>query len=249
MRRRRGKEGGRRVMSRNRMTVFFGSGGGGGVRSQGRRASSNKSRSLKKKCTPFEAAPRRLSSPRPRDCKMEDASSRSSARAEAHEGWKKGKRGGEAQMFRRKTDEDARFFFSSLSSSSSRKSIHRLHRHLSLFLSLAHHCLFCSSSRIPKTSGSASTRGVSASGKTPSIFATVFLFSKKKKEKERTRGGSVFFFRLCPFRRLKRAKVFFRSFLFPSFCFTRASSRTRLLRRSRPRRCTGNRCSLPPRLP
>ena len=47
-----------------------------------------------------------------------------------------------------------------------------------------HHCLFFSSSRIPKTSGSASTRGVSASGKTPSIFAWFLVFERETKRRD-----------------------------------------------------------------
>ena len=178
------------MSKKERLTVFIGGGGGG----SGRRASSNEREvdlsQKKKSARHFQAAPSRLSSPTPRICKEKGVPSRFSARVEAHDGWTRGKRGrnGADVLQRKKKNRRRRAFFFFLSSKQQPK---RASTIIALSFPLAHHCLFFSSSRIPKTSGSASTRGVSASGKTPSILATVFSFLFF--EGRRRREGLVFF--------------------------------------------------------
>ena len=245
------------MLSQNRLTVFFSRRGGGGAPARGKARLLAK-KSTSKTCTPFQGSSKgALFS----DTARVRRGRRSIARLGAHGGARgpdQGeKRTGGARMFLQKTEQAARAFllFREQAGSSRRRGIIIIHpSSLSLAPALlAHHCLFFSSSRIPKTSGSASTRGVSASGKTPSIVAAVFLFVLKKK------GGPAgfFFFRLwCVATAAQRERgyakqtrsfsfLFFSSFLL--VFFTRAPRQTRPLRRSRPRRGTGTQ-HLPPRL-
>lgn len=247
------------MLSQNRLTVFFSRRGGGGAPARGKARLLAK-KSTSKTCTPFQGSSKgALFS----DTARVRRGRRSIARLGAHGGARgpdQGeKRTGGARMFLQKTEQAARAFllFREQAGSSRRRGIIIIHpSSLSLAPALlAHHCLFFSSSRIPKTSGSASTRGVSASGKTPSIVAAVFSFCF-----EEERGAGWFFFfsivmrcnggsdreRLCE----ADAEFFFSFLFFSSFLlvfFTRAPRQTRPLRRSRPRRGTGTH-HLPPRL-
>jgi hypothetical protein len=119
------------------------------------------------------AALGRVSSPTPALCDKDNAFSGYSARAEGHEGRSKEEKE-DAGCFaeQQQGKQTTRVFFLCFLFRAA-PAAERGEHHLSLSRSAyrsTHHCLFFSSSRIPKTSGSASTRGVSASGKTPSIF-------------------------------------------------------------------------------